>query len=273
MNMRNNILVPLFLFFTSQMYAQYPSEISFEINQQIFAVKVGFTTKQIPVVTFFKDTISIKTDTLILGETRLYFRAFNKDTLINISLIAFKKQYENCVYSNECNYDIGYNKLLSLDIYSMNDNRSCKLYEYNKKTNNFNSVNGLELIYKPILLSSNPNYFICNKTEDSNCEEFHFITTLYSIKKLKFSPIAEMIGYTQAGGPEIVELYKIDNKDENKKTMIDRQMSYHYGRCYECSPPPMAFIPSLQYWEEHYNDIETYRLGIHMQLIKSKTNR
>lgn len=266
--MRNNILVTLFLFFTSQMFAQFSSEISFEINQQVFVVKVDFTAKQKPFVTFFKNSLPIKVDTLILGETRFYFRGFNKDTLINIRLIECKKQYEIGVYPNESKYDAGYKKDLSLDIYRIDDNRCCKLYEYDKKTNNFNSVNGLAFIYKPIILSSNPNYIISNKTKDSNSGEFHFITTVYMIKKLKCSPIFEMIGYTGAGDlkTEIVELYKIDKKNENTKTMIDRQMSYH--GYYECSPPfnrDSYFNPSLQYWEEHYNDIETYRLGIHMK--------
>jgi hypothetical protein len=270
MNIKKNILSILLLILTAQVYAQHRSEILFEINQQIFTVKVGFTMTQKPVVTFFRDSIQIKTDTLSFGETRLYFRTLNKDTLINIRLIEYKKEYENSIYSNQNEYTKN-EKMLSLDIYKINNDEHCKMYEYNKKTKNFNSVNGLEFIYKPIFLSSNPNYFISTKTDDS--KEFYFITNLYTIKNLKCIPIAEMLGYTEAGTfkRQIVELYKIDKKDENKKTMIDRQMA-HQG-CYECPTmfsSDLYFTPSLQYWEKHFNDYEKYRLGIYQKLMKKQ---
>ncbi len=263
----------IFLLLTSQVNAQRASEISFTINQQNFTVKVNFTPTQIPIVTFFRDSIQIKTDTLNLGETKLYFRSLDRDSFNNIHLFEYNKEYGNGEYSNETK-NAKHEKMLSLDIYEMNIDERCKMYTYNKKTKKFNTVNGMEFICKPVILSNNPNYLISNRSESDAA--FHFITTLYTVKKLKCIPVAEMIGYTETGSLQtpIVELYKIDKRNRNRKTMIDRQMSYR--GCYECQPifgNDLYFTPTFQYWEEHYNDFETYRLGVHQKLIKNKNER
>ncbi|MDP2386684.1 MAG: hypothetical protein Q8M29_09960 [Bacteroidota bacterium] len=240
-------------------HAQYPSEISFEINQQKFLVKVNYTTNFKTVVAFFRDSVLIKSDTLLHNEfTKLYFRGFNKDTLVNIRLIGFKNGYKNAEYVYASKY-IEIEKTLSLDLDPSYYDKYCKLYEYNKKLNNFNSVNGFDWIRNPEFLKSNPHYF--TSTQRFDCEQLSYITTLFLISNLKIYPKAQMnqMSANDSFGTMVVELYEIDKKNENKKTMIDRQV--------KCTMQPVCYGPSHVshfndglYWEKHCVDFKAYRL-------------
>jgi hypothetical protein len=242
-----------------KLHAAFPSEISFEINQQIFLVKVNYTTNFKTVVTFFRDSLLIKTDTLLHNEfTKLYFRGFNKDTLVNIRLIGFKNGYKKAKYVYTSNY-IEIEKTLSLDLDPSYYDKYCKLYEYNKKLNSFNSVNGFDRIHNPEFLKSNPHYF--TSTQRFDCEQSSFISTLYYIDNLKISAKAQMIQMWANGsfGTMVVELYEIDKKNENKKIMIDRREKCTIQPIGYGSEHQSHFVDGL-YWEKHCIDFKSYRL-------------
>ena len=254
-----------------KLHAAFPSEISFEINQQIFLVKVNYTTNFKTVVTFFRESLLIKTDTLWHREfTKLYFRGFNKDTLVNIRLIGFKNGYKDADFVYTSNY-IEIEKMLSLDIALLYGDKYCKLYEYNKKLNNFNSVNGFDWIRNPQFLKSNPHYF--TSTQRFDCENLSYITTLFLIGNLKIYPKAQIMRLSGNSSFDnmFVELYEIDKKNENQKTMIDRQGS--------CSMQPVCSGPGHKshfndglYWEKHCVDFKSYRLlGNHLNKLKTQT--
>jgi hypothetical protein len=99
------------------------------------------------------------------------------------------------------------------------------LYQYNKKQGIFNEVKGFDQIYKPEIIKNNPKYF--TSTRNFNCEALSWISNLYSIHNHKITFEGEIIKI--ANNDEfrtmVVELFEIDKKNENRKTLIDRQMS------------------------------------------------
>ncbi len=194
--MNKYLFLLLTVFGATTLFAHnYRTDTSFVINEQIFRFQTNKINADQVLLTIFRNSKIIKTDTLDAdGLADLEFPDFDKDG----------------------NKDI----LLTY----MDNNFTYDLYLFDTTNNEFKFVDGFDRFPAAIQLKTNPKYYY--SYHRAGCADMNWVSDLFYIDNFKSIHIGHIYGkgceFQIKENPQTIEIYQITNNKEENRKMIEK---------------------------------------------------
>jgi hypothetical protein len=222
----NSFLLTIFSFcLTNIAFAQnYSFDTAFINNHQKITVRTKEIKEDFVLLTVFCNSKRILSDTL------------DKGGLVNLEYIDFNKD-----------------KSKDILLTYMGNNPTYFLYLFDNKTNSFKDVKGFGKFPEAIQLKTNSKYYY--SYHRAGCADLNWVSDLFVIDNFKAIQKGHIYGqacvYEVKTNPQIIEIYKIINNNENNKKVIGKL-------------PLLKYIPNFgdkwdfieKYWNKNYLEFQ-----------------